>query len=121
MEKLLPWCVPLSLVCFVLVPPAPRARAEAPPKVVRDSWDAAYLEGAKVGWFHTRVTETQKDGDKVLATSVSMELSIRRFNSVVKMRMDQESEETAGGKVVALGLTQYLDKGDKRTERAQVR
>jgi len=120
MKKLLPWCVPLSLVCFVLAPAVPRARAEAPPKVVRDSWDAAYLEGAKVGWFHTRITETEKDGKKVIGTSASMELSIRRYNSVVKLRMDQESEETADGKVVSLGLTQYLDVG-KRTERAEVR
>jgi hypothetical protein len=106
MKKPLFCCVLLLLLC-----PQLRAQPKPEPKVVKDTWDAAYLEGAKIGWFRTLVTVTESDGKKITSTTLSMELTIRRYNSVVKMRMDSETRETPDGKVVGMTLTQYLDQG----------
>jgi Transglutaminase-like superfamily len=104
MRRYVLWCV-VSATLFV-VP----LRAEAPPKVVDESWDAAYLEGAKCGSFHTVTTAIERDGQKLLRTTLSMDLRIRRYNAVVPMRIDTSDDETADGKTVALSMTQYADK-----------
>ena len=39
------------LWCAILFLAAP-ARAEAPPKLVKEAWDTAYVEGARCGYFH---------------------------------------------------------------------
>src|SRR5438270_12536799 len=96
------WC---GLVLLVVAP----ARAEAPPKVVKESWDAAYLEGARCGWFRTTVHELDRDGQKVYRTTLEMSLAIKRYGSVIPLRMQTTTDETPDGKVVALSLTQFLD------------
>jgi hypothetical protein len=100
-----------AAVFCVVVPVAVPARAETPPKVVEEQWDAAYLEGAKCGAFRTLTTAFDRDGQKVLRTTLAMDLRIRRYNSVVPLRIETSDDETADGKVLALSMTQFADAG----------
>jgi hypothetical protein len=99
------WCGVLLLA----VTPV-RAQPEAP-KLVKETWDAAYLEGAKAGYYHTRTEEVERDGRKLVRTTLSMNLRIKRYMEVVPLRLDVSTDETPEGKVVGMALTQHLDKG----------
>jgi transglutaminase-like putative cysteine protease len=100
------WCCAVVLLASLPV------RAEAPAgKVVDETWEAAYLEGAKMGYQHTLIEEVERDGRKVYRTTKTMLLTLKRYNSVVTQRLVSGTEETADGKVVALSFTQSLDRG----------
>ena len=90
------------------------ARAAEPQgKIVRDLWDAAYLDGTRTGFFHTTVTEVERGGKKVLQASMDMDLQIRRYNATIRLRMLTGSEETPEGKVLGVSMTQFLDRDKK--------
>jgi hypothetical protein len=103
----------VSWGCLVLlVAVRPLAAEPTPTRLVKETWDAAYLEGAKTGHFHTTVREiTEADGRKLLRTTVAMSLTVKRYNAVVQLRMESSTDETPEGKVVGVSLTQFLDKG----------
>jgi hypothetical protein len=109
---------------LTLVTAAVGGAEPAPPvskaSVVKDAWDAAYLEGAKVGYFRTLVREVERDEARVLRATVFMDLAIKRYNAVVPLRMRVGTDETPAGKVVALSLTQFLDGGKQMTQTARV-
>jgi hypothetical protein len=105
MRRLFPWC---GLALLAAAP----VRAEAPaPKVVLEVWEAAYLDGAKMGHQHTVVQQAERDGRKVFRTTKTMHLTLKRYNSVVNQRLVAGTEEGADGKVQALSLTMFLDQG----------
>ncbi len=95
------WCG--GVLVLVLVAPL---RAEPPaPKVVKETWDAAYLESAKCGYVHTTVVEIERDGQKVLRTTLAMNLQIKRYKETVRLRMDTGTDETPG-KLVLTGTVE---------------
>jgi hypothetical protein len=98
------WC---GLLLFVAAP----ARAEAPPKLVKEDWDTAYVEGARCGYFHTTVHEIERDGKKLYRTRQEMSLLVKRYKDVVRLRIESSVDETAEGKVAGVTLTQFTDKG----------
>jgi Transglutaminase-like superfamily len=108
MRRNLAWRPLIALAFLAMAAPA---RAEAPPKVVKESWDAAYLEGAKCGSFRSVTSALERDGQKIFRTTLTMNLRLRRYNSIVPLRMETADDETAGGKVVALSMTQFAEKG----------
>jgi hypothetical protein len=111
------WCGLL----LALVAPQPPLHAQAPaPKLIKETWDAAYLEGARAGYFHARVEEVERDGKKLIRTSLAMNLKLKRYKEVVALRMETGCDETAEGKVVGVSMTQFLDKG-KLTLAGEVR
>jgi hypothetical protein len=102
------------LGCMALVSVGSLAHADTPPKLVEDTWDAAYLQGSRVGFFHTSVREIERDGVKILRTNLEMDLTIKRYNALARLRMENGTEEEAGdGKVRAVFMTLYQDKGQK--------
>jgi len=101
-----------SGLLLLLVAPV-HARDTEPGKLIKETWDAAYIDGAKTGYYHTTIREIERDGQKIYVSTLEMSLTIKRFNDVVKMRMQTGTEETADGKVIGLSMTQFLDK-DKR-------
>src|SRR5579862_4197762 len=111
------WC--RGLVVLFLVAPL---RAEPTPavKVVKETWDAAYLEGVKSGYFHTVTQEFDRDGQKILRTTLAMQLAIKRYDEVVTLRMETSTDETPEGKVVGMSLTQFLDKDKKLVQTGTV-
>jgi predicted transglutaminase-like cysteine proteinase len=79
-------------------------------KLVRDLWDAAYLDSARAGYIRTTVRETEKDGTKYFHTTVTLELTLRRFQDVIRQQMESGTVETADGKVTAVSMRQSLGK-----------
>jgi hypothetical protein len=100
-------CGGVVLLCLV----APLRAAPPAPKLVQETWDAAYIEGAKCGYVHTTIHELNRDGQKLLRVTKSMHLQIKRYKNVVALRMDVGDDETPDGKVVGVSLTQYTDAG----------
>jgi transglutaminase-like putative cysteine protease len=101
------WCGGVVVLCLV----APLRAAPPAPRLVQETWDAAYIEGAKCGYIHSTVYETSRDGQTILRVTKSMHLQIKRYKNVVALRMDVANDETPEGKVVGVSLTQYTDTG----------
>jgi hypothetical protein len=97
------------LVAFFLATGS-AAAAEPMGKVVREDWDAAFLDGQKAGHVHTTVRELERDGKKVLRTTMALELTLKRFEDTVKMGVETGTEETPEGKVVGVFMKQSLGK-----------
>jgi hypothetical protein len=99
-------------VCVLVLLAAAPLRAEAPAaKVVAEVWEAAYLDGAKMGHQHTLVHQVERDGQKLFRTTRTMVLTLKRYNAVVTQRLVAGTEETPDGKVVALSQTMHLPEG----------
>jgi transglutaminase-like putative cysteine protease len=90
------------------------ARAAEPAlKLVKEQWDAAYLEGGRAGYFRTSVHEVERQGQKLLRTTVELNLTVKRFNALANLRMESGTEETADGKVKGVFMRQFFDKGQQ--------
>jgi hypothetical protein len=91
-----------------------QAGADGPqPKPVKDLWDAAYLGGAKIGSFHTSVRSVVHNGEKRLRTTQELDLTIKRYKALARIRVQVGSEETKDGKITAVFMTQFQDKDNK--------
>ena len=99
--------IPCILLCFSL------CLAQTPKTtIIQDNWDAAYLEGTRCGNFHSIVKEIiQPDGTKYFETRLEMQLMLKRYKSVVAMKMDTEMVEDQEGKIKSFRMIQHLDKG----------
>lgn len=108
---------------------APRLSIDTPAKTeqkpeaktpLRDYWDAAYLEGARTGFFHTTISEDTRNGQKVFVTTQEMTLTLKRYKAVIKQRLQQTIEENADGKVLGWSLTTFSDKGDPQIIKGRI-
>jgi hypothetical protein len=98
----------LALTLFLGLP-LPVARAGEPAgKVVEETWDAAYLESGKAGFFHTTVREIERDGVKILRTTQLLDLTVKRNQTPARVRMETGTDETADGKVTGIAMRQFL-------------
>lgn len=92
---------PLLLLALLLLPGA--ARADAPVgKIIEDVWEVAHLEGARVGTIRTTVREYSFKQGKVLRTSKLMDLTLKRFNALVRLRAETGTDETPDGRVTGV-------------------
>ena len=105
-------CLFLGVVAFV---GQAQGQERSQGKVVADLWDAAFLQGGRAGHVHTSVRELQRDGKKVLRTTVELNLTVKRFQSTVQLRMDTGTDETRDGNVVGVFMRQYLGRGKQLT------
>jgi hypothetical protein len=110
---------PLWCGVFLLAA-APAWAQPATPRVVEETWDAAYVEGARTGYVHTTVQELRGDGKKVYRTTLAMHLTVRRYHAVVPLRIETSTDETATGQVLGLSLTHFLDKDRRAVQTARV-
>lgn len=68
-------------------------------------WDATYMQGAKVGTFHTTI-QRQKKGDRdVVLIKQGGELTLVRFGQKITQKMGYTSLETPEGKVLEFDAT----------------
>jgi len=104
MRRYADWCLALVLIA------GSAASAKPHPRLVPDIWEAAYLEGGKAGYVRTTAREIDRDGKKLLRTTVVLELSIKRFSDVARLRMETGTDETDEGKVVGVSMKQSLGK-----------
>src|SRR5260370_28015332 len=80
--------------------------AEPQGQVVEDYWEVAHLDGVKVGSMHTTVRTVDGESGKLFRTTADFDLTIRRGTASVRLRMEQGTDETADGKVVAVSMRQ---------------
>lgn len=80
-------------------------------QTVKELWDAVYLEGGKAGTFQTRITLIERGGQKIYRTTQELDMTVKRYNALARLRMESGTEETADGKVVGVFMRQHLDQG----------
>jgi hypothetical protein len=85
---------------------APALRAEPPGKLIEETWEAAYLEGAKVGHAHTTVRAVERGDRTVLRAVQELDLTIQRYKATAHLRVEVGDDETPEGKVLAVVLRQ---------------
>ena len=105
MRTRLAWCL-----CFLLAA-VPAVTAQPEGKVVLDVWDAVHLEGGRAGFFRTTTRLHERDNQKVYRTTQELDLTVKRYNALARLRMESGTEETADGNVVGVFMRQYLDQG----------
>jgi hypothetical protein len=89
--------------------------ADKPAQLVEESWEVAQIEGARAGSLHTTVQLVEVDGGKRYRARSELDLTFKRYNTPVRLRIEQATEETPEGKVVAVSLRQGPDKGPQLT------
>src|SRR5437879_3635058 len=103
------WVLGLALALLMGLLPLPAARpAEPAGKLVEETWDAAYLDNAKCGFVHNTVREIDRDGAKILRSTTELDLTVKRFQSTTRLRMETGNDETADGKVTGIAMRQFL-------------
>lgn len=69
-------------------------------KIVLETWDAAYLKGYKVGYFHTLVREREMNGKTYLYATREHKLTLKRFGQVTEQSTEDATLETPEGQVL---------------------
>jgi hypothetical protein len=82
--------------------------AEPAGKVIRESWDAAFLDGEKSGHFHTTIRELTRGGQTIITTTRELELSVRRQGQIATIKAQTGDEESPDGKLLGVWMTQML-------------
>jgi hypothetical protein len=80
------------------------AQQQSEGKIISETWDAAYLEGARAGHVHTTTREFGSGKDTVLRTVQKLELNVRRFGQVADMLAEKMTDETPGPNGLVLGV-----------------
>jgi hypothetical protein len=97
----------LSRCCLLLLLCAASAvrAADQPDTPLAETFDAVLVDGSRVGTLHTTVHRHDKDG-KQLRTTATLDLSFRRYGSLVRLRREEGSVETPEGKLLAVFMRQ---------------
>ncbi len=69
-------------------------------KLVLETWDAAFLKGVKVGYFHTLVRERELNGKTYLYATREHKLALRRFGQLTEQSTEDATLETPEGQVL---------------------
>src|SRR5947209_5330544 len=99
-----------TLSLGLILAAAAAVRSEPAGDVVEEIWEVAHIDGVKVGFLHTTVRAKEVNGAKQLRASAELELSFKRNNALMKLRMEQGTEETADGKVTGVFMKQDAGK-----------
>jgi hypothetical protein len=97
----------------VLLLTSPVAAAQPKDKLIYETWDAVYLDGAKAGWVHTTVHESERGDQKVQHATLALDLTLRRSKDTIHQHMEVTSDETTAGKVTAVSMRQLLAKNQE--------
>jgi hypothetical protein len=110
-----------ALAFLTAAPASAHGQADAPArKLVLETWQAAYFEGARAGHVHTTVHELRRDGARRFLTTRTLRLSIKRYKEVVPVHLEMTTEEKPDGKAVAVSFTQVLGKDRRLTQAGRV-
>ncbi|MDX2036525.1 MAG: hypothetical protein SFX72_07730 [Isosphaeraceae bacterium] len=80
----------------------------------RESWDAIYVGGKRVGYFHTSVTPLQERGKSYVRVQVDMALTFRRGRDLVTIDTLYGTIETPDGEVLRLDSRTAASKTETR-------
>jgi hypothetical protein len=87
----------LLLVFPALAQQPPEGKKQPEGKIISETWDAAYLEGARAGHVHTITREFGAGKETVLRTVQELKLSVRRFGQKADMLAEKMTDETPSG------------------------
>ena len=77
-------------VLGVLLLTGPARADDSTGRLVEDVWEVAHLDGARVGHFRTTVRATDGSEGKSLRTTQHMDLTLKRYNALVRLRAATE-------------------------------
>src|SRR5262249_48712994 len=100
----------LFLLCSAMLQAQAPKQAEPSAKTLQELWDAAYIDGTRAGYIHTKIAEIERDGQKQFLTPVTLDMTLRRFQDVIRQQMQTSTLETPAGKVTVVSMTQTLGK-----------
>jgi hypothetical protein len=101
-------------VCaFLALAAASWCRAEPPGRIVEETWETAHIDGVKVGFSHTTVQECNSPGGNKLRSCCELDLTFRRQGSVLRLHIEQGTEETSQGRVVGVFMRQGQEGGPR--------
>jgi transglutaminase-like putative cysteine protease len=103
----------VTVVGLALFTPITVAGDKTPGKLVLDLWDAAYLQDGRAGYVHTYTEAFERDGVKLLRTTIELRLKVKRFKDVIELGMDSGDVTTPEGKVVGVFMRQFLGNAKK--------
>ncbi|MFM7149363.1 MAG: hypothetical protein ACKO23_05935, partial [Gemmataceae bacterium] len=82
------------------------ARAEdKPTPPTEDFQELVWMEGQRIGTARYSVAALDEDG-LILRTTQVLELNLRRYGTLVRLRKEESTSETRDGKVLALSMKQ---------------
>jgi hypothetical protein len=96
------------LVLFLLASPVAAGQKDS--RIVQETWNAAFLGREQAGYLHTVVHALDQNGQKLLRTTMELDLKVRRFQDIAQMKMTTGTDETEDGKVKSVSMRQYLGK-----------
>jgi hypothetical protein len=80
--------------------PAAQSAADPAPPILEETWDAFYLQGAKIGYGHTTVRPLTRGGRRLLDIRSTNHLEITRFGQRTEQEVNAQTLETPEGEVV---------------------
>jgi hypothetical protein len=75
--------------------------AEEPTEIIDESWQANFLNGAKLGYGHAVVSKVQSAKGDVIRTSVTQSLRIKRYGQDTEEKLSFSSDDTPAGKILS--------------------
>jgi hypothetical protein len=102
------WCLSIVLI-FPAFLPAQQPAAQPKGKLVQDLWEAAYLDGFRVGYLHLTVEELNRsDGKKLIHAARDLNLTVRRGRDLALLQAMTGTDETPDGTVLGVFMRQAL-------------
>jgi transglutaminase-like putative cysteine protease len=100
MSRVYRWCVLLCLCTASAV-----GAAAEPDRPLEETFETVLVDGSRVGSMHTTVHRHDNDG-KQLRITATLDLTLRRYGSMVQLRREEGSVESPDGKLLAVFMRQ---------------
>src|SRR5438046_358600 len=97
-------CVVTAALAGPAAAEEPVRKSDAAGKIIHETWDAAFLQGQKTGYYHTTVREFSRDGQTLRRVTQELNMTVKRGGAVNVIRAESGDDETADGKVVGVFL-----------------
>ncbi len=111
-----------ALLWFLLLVSFRPCHADEQPagKVLKEVWEAAYLEGVQAGFVHSVYREVHAGERKLIEATIEMDLTLTRFQDTIRLNFIIGNHETDAGKVLAVVMRQNLSKDQRLLVKGKV-
>jgi transglutaminase-like putative cysteine protease len=110
----------LTLVPLVLTTVAAGLRAEPPGKLLKEVWEAAYLEGSPVGHLHATYRQVTLNDQPLIEAASEMDLTLTRFQQQLRLTFSMADYETPEGRILSLAIRQPLGKDQQLVRKGRL-
>jgi hypothetical protein len=112
MSPIRPFRLAVAVILSLLV--SMEARAVRAADDVRESWDAVYIQGKRVGYFHTQVQPLKYQGRDYLRVQIDMSLTVQRLGDPLTIETLYGTIENPDGGVLKLDSRTLMSKQETR-------